>query len=82
MQTLEEMLKQQASDAGKLEQLRDAPETQKVFSMLNKSIGGNLEQAASDAAKGDTAQLMAAIRGLMRDPEGAKLIQQMKQKLK
>lgn len=61
----------------KLEQLRAAPETQKIFTMLNRSIGGNLEQSAQQ----DTAQLITAIRKLMDNPEGAKLIRQMKEKL-
>ena len=68
--------------AAKLEQLRDTPETQKIFAKLSQTTGGNLEQAASKAASGDTTQLMSAIRQLMQDPEGARLIQQMKQKLK
>ena len=37
-------------DSTKLEQLKGAPETQKIFAMLNRSTGGNLEQAAGDAA--------------------------------
>lgn len=69
-------------DAAKLEQLRDAPETQKIFAMLNRNTGGGLEQAAGKAASGDTAQLMSAIKQLMQDPEGQKLIQQMKRNLK
>lgn len=68
-------------DSAKLEQLRSAPETQQLFSMLNQNVGGNLESAAGDAAKGDTAQLVSAIRKLMQNPEGARLIQQMKDKL-
>ena len=68
-------------DPGKLEKLRDAPETQKIFDMLSKSTG-DLESAAQRAAKGDTAQLTNAIRQLMHDPEGAKLIQKMKDSLK
>lgn len=69
-------------DPAKLEQLRDAPETQKIFAMLSRSTGGDLEQAAGKAASGDASQLVAAIRQLMKDPEGQKLIQQMKQNLK
>ena len=65
------------SDTKKLEQLRDAPETQKIFDLLSQSAG-DLEAAADKAAKGDAAQLTDAIRKLMRDPEGAKLIQKMK----
>ena len=68
------------SDTKKLERLRDAPETQKIFSMLSRSAG-DLETAADRAAKGDTAQLTDAIRKLMQDPEGAKLIQKMKENL-
>ena len=64
----------------KLEQLRDAPETQKVFNLLSQSTG-DLEAAATRAAKGDTAQLTDAIRKLMQDPEGAKLIQKMRDSL-
>ena len=65
------------SDTKKLERLRDAPETQKVFSMLSQSTG-DLEAAADRAAKGDAAQLTDAIRKLMQDPEGARLIQKMR----
>ncbi len=69
-------------DSSRLEQLKDAPETQKLFSMLSRSTGGNLEQAAGKAAKGDTGQLMGAIQKLLSDPEGAQLIQKMKDRLK
>lgn len=65
-------------DTAKLEQLRDAPETQKIFSMLSQSTGGDLEQAA----QGDPAQLISAIRQLMKNPESARLLQQMKEKMK
>jgi len=77
-QSTSELLK----DAAKLEQLRNAPETQKVFSMLSQTVGGNLEQAADAAAKGDSAQLISAIRAVMQNPEGARLIRQIKDKLK
>ena len=42
--------------------------------------GGYL--CAQRAAQGDAAQLTGAIRQLMNDPEGAKLIQKMKESLK
>ena len=82
MPNFDELLKgkqaaQLMGDKGKLEKLRDAPETQQIFSMLSKSTG-DLEAAADRAAKGDAAQLTDAIRKLMQDPEGAKLIQKMK----
>ena len=82
MPNLDELIKGKEAarilgDTKKLERLRDAPETQKIFSMLSQSAG-DLEVAADRAAKGDTAQLTDAIRKLMQDPEGAKLIQKMK----
>ena len=82
MPNLDELLKGKEanrllSDTKKLERLRDAPETQKIFDLLSQSAG-DLEAAADRAAKGDAAQLTDAIRKLMQDPEGAKLIQRMK----
>ena len=68
------------SDTKKLEQLRDAPETQRIVSMLSQNAG-DLEAAADRAAKGDAAQLTDAIRKLMQDPEGVKLIQKMKESI-
>ena len=82
MPNLDELIRgkeaaQLLGDTKKLEQLRDAPETQKVFDLLSRSTG-DLEAAANRAAKGDTAQLTDAIRKLMQDPEGARLLQKMK----
>lgn len=65
----------------KLEQLMEEAETQEIFSMLNKSTSGKLEEAADKAAKGDTAQLVSAINQLLQNPKAARLIQQMKSKL-
>lgn len=68
-------------DHGKLDQLQNAPETQRLFQMLSKNAGGDLEQAAQQAAHGDTAQLMDAVRRLTQDPEGQRLIQRLRQSL-
>ena len=68
-------------DPSRLEKLRDAPETQKIFDMLSRSAG-DLESAAQRAVKGDTAQLAGAIRQLMNDPEGARLLEKMKENFK
>lgn len=65
-----------------LERLKDAPETRKVFELLKQKTGGSLEQAAEEASKGDSTQLVRAIRQLMQNPEAAMLISQMKDKLK
>ena len=71
-----------AGSSDKLEKLMSAPETKQIFSMLNQTTGGNLEAAAGNAAKGDSAQLISAIKQQMQNPEAAKLISQMKSKLK
>ena len=68
-------------DAQRLERLHDAPETQRLFELLGKNAGGSLEQAAGRAAQGETKELMGAIRALMQDPEGQRLLRQMKQNL-
>lgn len=69
-------------DTDKLRQLKDAPETRRIFAMLEQSTAGSLEQAAAEAVRGETGQLLSAIRQLMRDPEGARLMGQMREKLK
>lgn len=70
------------SNREKLGHLMESPETQQLFSMLDQHTDCTLKEAAEHAAKGDTAQLMSAIKHLMNDPEGARLIQQMRSKLK
>lgn len=86
MPNLEDILRspqaEKFMDNNKLEHLMDAPETQKIFTMLNQNTKGNLEQAAENAAKGDTTQLLSAIKQLMQNPDAALLIEQMKRKLK
>ena len=83
MSNLDQFLKEeQASgllkNTTKLERLREAPETQKIFSMLNESTGGNLERTVQD----DPAQIVSAIRQLMQNPESAALLHRMKEKMK
>ena len=86
MPNLDEILRSQQAeklmDNEKLGQLMDAPETKKLFTMLNQNTGGNLEQAAGNAANGDTTQLISAIKQLMQNPEATRLVEQMKKKLK
>lgn len=86
MPNFEDLLKSEQTaqlmkNTDKLDHLRDAPETQRLFHLLSQSTGGSLEQAANRAAQGDTAQLTEAIRKLMQNPEGQQLIQQIKKTL-
>jgi len=66
----------------RLGELFQLPETQKIFDLLGKRTGGNLEQATQQAASGNTAPLMEAIRQLTQSREGSKLLQDLKTKLK
>lgn len=86
MPNFQEMLQSEQTskllqDQARLERLRDSPETQRLFELLSRSAGGDLEQAANRAAQGDASGLVSAIQQLMRDPEGQKLIQKTKQSL-
>lgn len=76
-----EQAKSLMKDTKRLERVRDAPETQRLFQLLGKNAGGSLEQAAGRAAQGDAADLLQAIRGLMNDPEGQRLLRKMKESL-
>lgn len=61
----------------KLQQIRDSQETQQLFTMLSKNISGDLEHTTLQ----DTSQVVSAIRRLMQDPNGAKLIRNIRAKL-
>lgn len=87
MPNFQEMLNSEQSkkligNAEKLERLRDAPETQRLFQLLERSAGGELEQAANRAAQGDAGTLMDAVRQLMQSQEGQQLLQQMRESMK
>lgn len=87
MAGLDEILRTQQAEAligskDAREHLMGSPESQKILRLLNQNAGGNLEQVAERAAKGDSAQLMDAIKQFMQNPEAAQLVSQLKQKLK
>ena len=86
MPNFQEMLQSEQTskllqDQARLERLRDSPETRRLFELLSRSAGGDLEQAANRAAQGDASGLVSAILRLMRVTEGQKLIQKTKQSL-
>ena len=65
-------------DKHTLDAIQNAPETQQLLSMLSQNAGGDLEGAASAAAKGDSAKLMGAMSRLLNDPEGKRLVEQIR----
>ena len=60
-----------------VENLAKAPETQHLMNLLNQIAGGGLKSAAEAAMKGDTSQLMGLMDRLMKDPNGAKVVEQL-----
>ena len=65
-----------------LQTILNAPDTQRLIQLLNQTAGGDLKQAAGAAAKGDTGALSGLVRQVMNSEEGARLIQQLNQKVK
>lgn len=59
---------------GVIESLVKSPDTKRLMDLLNKSAGGGLKSAAEAAMKGDSSQLMGLMNQLMKDPEGAQVV--------
>ena len=62
-----------------LEQVVRSPDAQRLMELLNRNAGGRLKTAAASAALGDTKDLLAMVRQVMTDPEGAKLVERLNQ---
>ena len=67
----EKLLKNKAA----VENLVKSPDTKRLMDLLNKNAGGSLKSAAEAAMKGDTSQIMGLMDRLMKDPEGAKVVE-------
>lgn len=64
-----------------LEGLLRSDEARRLLASLDQNSGGGLKNAAQAAMKGNTAQLMGLVQGLMNDPKNAKLMQDLNAKL-
>ena len=83
---LDELMKQPKAadllkDKALLQSILQSPDTQKLLQMLNQTAGGQLQSTAQSAAKGDTKALTDLVRQVMGNQEGARLVQQLNQKL-
>ena len=56
-----------------MERLTQSPDTKALMEMLNRN--GRLKAAAEAAMKGDASQLQGLLSQLMRDPEGARVVE-------
>ena len=61
-----------------MESLMKSGEAQEL---LNKNAGSGLKDAAQSAMNGDTSQLMNLVQGLMKDPQSAKLVEELNKKV-
>ena len=64
-----------------MENLMKSGEAQRLMELLNKNAGSGLKDAAQSAMKGDTSQLMNLVQGLMKDPQSAKLVEELNKKV-
>ena len=64
-----------------MESLLHSSEARKLMDLLNQNAGGGLKDAAQSAMKGNTAQLMELVQGLMNDPQSAKLVDELNKKV-
>ena len=68
-------------DNPSLRQAANSQEAQALMQMLQQERDpAALQQAAQKAAAGNTEELTALIRGIMQQPEGAKLMQELNRK--
>ncbi|MCD8005177.1 MAG: hypothetical protein LUD69_07710 [Oscillospiraceae bacterium] len=67
-------------DKQTLERLMRSGEAQQLLQLLDKKAQGGLKNAAQDAMGGNQAQLQTLLEGLLRDPKGARLVEQLNQK--
>ena len=61
-------------DPAALQALMRSPDAQALMRMLTADDrGATLQQAARNASRGDTSEMVEMVKGLMRSPEGAAL---------
>lgn len=64
-----------------IRRMAQSPETQKLLQMLNRQSGGGLKEAAQQAGRGNPKALMDMVDQLVKDKEGAQLVEQLKETL-
>ena len=64
-----------------MENLMKSGEAQRLMELLNKNAGSSLKDAAQSAMNGNASQLMDLVQGLMKDPQSAKLVEELNKKV-
>ena len=78
-QDMGEMMKL-LGNSGAMKQLLQSEDTKRMMQLLQSK--GGVQNAAQEAAKGDSTQLMAMMQQLMSNPEGAQLVERITKKAK
>lgn len=71
---LQEQIKKIQQNKALVQQLMTSPDGQRLLAMLTKDGGGQLNQAAAAAAKGNTSDIVHMLAKVMQSEEGAKLV--------
>ena len=68
-------------DRQAMDALLHSDEARRLMELLNQNAGGGLKDAAQSAMKGNAAQLVGLVQGLMSDPHSAKLVEELNKKV-
>lgn len=59
-----------------IQDLKKAPETQRLMELINSQAGDTIEHIVHSASEGDTSQLMNTIQTILKNPESRSLLDQ------
>lgn len=79
---LQEQIKKIQQNKTLAEQLMRSSDGQRLLSMLTQDGGAKLQQAASAAAQGNTADMVHMIAELMKSEEGSRIVHKINDQLK
>lgn len=68
-------------DKQAVEALMKSGEARRLIELLHQNAGGGLQDAAQSAVNGDASQLMSLVQGLMKDPQSARLVEELNKKV-
>lgn len=75
------LMAQLKEDPSAVQQIFNSQDGKKLLQLLTVQNGSSLEQAAQQASQGNTADMMQRLSQIMHSPEGAALIQRIRQKV-
>lgn len=64
-----------------VEKIIQSQEAKQLMDLLNQNSGQSLKDAAQSALKGDTTRLTSLVDDLMRNPQSARLMEELQKKI-